>query len=109
MTYILYNPRDGMARSIQNILKYLEYLGYDLEPTQVNIENIDIDINEDILQHLPMIYTYDNKWYFGEYDCIKFYSDATLILHLKDKADNFNKYELSHPFYPRKLRKIKIE
>lgn len=108
MTYILYNPSKGIPRSIQNILKYVDYLGYDLEPTQVNIENIDIDIdiNEDILQNLPMIYTYDNKWYFGEYDCIKFYSDVTLIMHLKDKADNFNKY---FPFYHIKLHKIKIE
>ncbi len=56
-----------------------------------------------------MIYTYDNKWYFRENQCIKFYSDATLILHLKDKSDNFNKYESYLPFYPRKLRKIKIE
>lgn len=108
MTYIIYNPSNGIPRSIQNILKYLDYLGYDLEPTEVNIHNIDIDIDidVDILQNLPMIYTYDNKWYFGEYNCIKFYSDATLIIHLKDKADNFNKYL---PFYPRKLHKIKIE
>lgn len=110
MTYILYNSSKGIPRSIQNILKYVDYLGYDLEPTQVNLDNIDIDIDvRDILQNLPMIYTYDNKWYFGEHDCIKFYSDATLIMHLKDKADEFNKYELYFPFYQKKLNKIKIE
>lgn len=102
MKYILYNPCDN--RPIHYILKYLDYLEYNLEP---NYTIMDIDMN---LPNLPIIYTYDdNKWYIGEKQCIQFYTDATLILHLKDKADNFNKYELSKPFYPRQLRKIKIE
>jgi hypothetical protein len=108
MKYILYNPCDN--RPIDYILKYLDYLEYNLEPSYIHNSIMDMDIDMDIdLPNLPMIYTYDNKWYIGENQCIQFYSDATLILHLKDKADNFNKYELSHPFYPRKLRKIKIE
>lgn len=102
---MLYNPSNN--RSISIILKYLDYLGYNLEPEIVysSLLDIDLDIDQEP-PHLPLIYTSDNQIYMGEERCIQFYSDATLILHLRDKAESFDK---DFQFYPRNLRKIKVE
>jgi hypothetical protein len=100
MKYKLYNPTNN--RSISNILKYLDYKGYDLEPEDVSVSLMDTDLD---MRYFPIIQT-ENILYVGEYKCVQFYSDATLILHLKEKAENFEKY---NPSYPKNLYKIKIE
>lgn len=100
MTYILYNPSHN--RSIFNILKYLDYRQFALEPSLTQESLIDSDVVDS-----PSIYEVDTeKWYIGEHECIKFYSDSTLIMHLKDKSETFNK---QYPNYPKQLYKIKIE
>lgn len=100
MKYILYDPSNN--RSIYKILKYLDYRKYNLEPHTICNSIIDSDIINS-----PSIYVIDNnKWYTGETECVKFYSDFTLIMHLKDKAETFDRYS---PSYPRRLHKIKVE
>ena len=100
MQYILYNPSNN--RSIYTILKYLDYREYNLDPHIICDSLIDSDIVE-----TPSIYVINNnEWYIGETQCVKFYSDSTLIMHLKDKAETFDKHS---PSYPRRLHKIKVE
>jgi hypothetical protein len=96
MKYILYSQHNN--RHIFNILKYLDYIGYNLEPDAI------CDL---LLDNTPSIYEFENnKWYIGEKECIKFYTDSSLIIHLKDKADAFNRY---YPNYAQHLYKIKTE
>lgn len=82
--YILYNP--VKSTTINNIINYIAYLGYDLVPKNI-IDN-----------KISVIQTEQGEVYIGEKECIQFYTDQTLIMHLSDKANYFNRYH-----------KIKIE
>jgi hypothetical protein len=76
MNYTIYN----ITPNIKNIIQYLCYHKYSsLFPTFINST-----------QHpkCPIITT-KNKVYIGENACIKFYTNESLIIHLKDKSNDF--------------------
>lgn len=73
--YTLYNPIN--SNILSNIIDYLHYLGYNLLPKKC------------IYNKIPVIETNTGEIYVGEKECIQFYTDLTLILHLSDKAREF--------------------
>lgn len=101
MTYILYDNDNNS--SIAKILLYLDYLNYDLEPDVIEKDIIDFP---DYIKCIPSIVTSCGNLYSGERECILFYYDATNILHLKEKAEDFINIQ---PKYCKNLRKIKID
>lgn len=76
--YILFRPSDSDI--ISNIVDYLDYLGYNLTP------------NKYICNKTFVIQTESGEIYIGEKECIRFFSDLTLISHLSEKAQEFKKY-----------------
>jgi hypothetical protein len=94
MKYVLYTHHNN--RYIDNILTYLNYQNYNLDPyiLHYSLEN-----------ESPSIYSIDNNmWYIGEKECIRFYVESSLITHLKDKAEYFNRnYSMKNS------HKIKVE
>lgn len=85
--YILYNP--NKSTTIINIINYLYYMGYNLVPSNY-IEN-----------RTSVIRTNLGQLFVGEIECIKFFTEQTLITHLSEKANEFDRLN--------SYRKLKIE
>lgn len=91
MNYILYDNYYTQS-SIIVILKYLHDLGYVIHPVSV--------IQDNNFPH-PTIMTEEGKIYSGEDNCVKFYTEQSLILHLREKA--YTKYKSFLATYKIKL------
>ena len=115
MKYILYYAKDANT-TIENIIRYLESLHYNLSPLysyeisdlnelrELNklhefCENGLCKLNQSdelnkFKNELPYIKIYATKerdaiLYKGTKDCIQFFSDQSCIIHLRDKANAY--------------------
>jgi hypothetical protein len=82
MDYVLYN----ISQPIFNIINYLSYRGYNLEPIYIDNKSDNI---------CPIITTESNEIYIGEKKCIEFYTNQSCIIHLNDKSREFNEHSNS--------------
>lgn len=101
MKYILYDPSNN--QTLSNILRYVDYLGYSLEPEVVEINILDFP---EYIKTTPSIITFNGQLYNGENECVHFLYEITNIMHLRDKSYSFIK---EHPHYPKSLFKVKID
>jgi len=83
---------------LNDILVYLKYLNFDLQPVHYIYTG---ETKDTTRIHLFVEDASGNKEVIsGEKDCIQFFSDQTCIIHLKDKANDFVK----NKFKPRLVR-----
>lgn len=84
--YILYYTET--TNIIEDIIFYLSSLKYSLQPTFTHR----IPISEYDNNKYPIIVS--EKIYYGESECIRFLTEQSCIIHLKDKAVDFkNRYD----------------
>jgi hypothetical protein len=100
MTYTLYDNGNNV---IAQILLYLDFLNYDLEPEFLEKDILNFP---EYITCIPSIVTCDGTIFSGERECVLFYYNSTNILHLREKAENFVN---TTPRYYKNLKKIKID